>query len=263
HHTLFDFLQFGNRQSNQINTNFKLAYQVSKKSKVTFETINNRSITTPYNHMWSRRGFVKVTLDTNATTGAVTPKYGTWSFTKVDDSFIPMNMADHLPTTDDRFRQLTAIWTDQISEKTALTTRLATSRFDIRSSVGRKQPWEYEIQTPNYWNGNTQPGTENNLYFATHGDFPAYSDNHSGTTSLKSDFLTQRWKNHTVKTGIDAKYHSVKNLVLGGPNLEANGLPGQVRSEFENYNPEASGYAQDRWEFEGLVLNAGARYDMF
>ena len=30
-----------------------------------------------------------------------------------------------------------------------------------------------------------------------------------------------------------------------------------------NYNPEGSAYVQDRWEFEGLVLNAGIRYDMF
>ena len=86
HHTLFDFLQFGNRQSNQVNTNLKLAYRVNSRSKLTLETINNRSIATPYNHMWSRRGFVKVTYDTNLTTRAVTPRYGTWSFTPLDSS---------------------------------------------------------------------------------------------------------------------------------------------------------------------------------
>jgi outer membrane receptor protein involved in Fe transport len=30
-----------------------------------------------------------------------------------------------------------------------------------------------------------------------------------------------------------------------------------------NYNPEASFYLQDRWEYEGLVLNAGLRFDLF
>ena len=30
-----------------------------------------------------------------------------------------------------------------------------------------------------------------------------------------------------------------------------------------NYNPEGAAYVQDRWEFEGLVLNAGLRFDLF
>ena len=30
-----------------------------------------------------------------------------------------------------------------------------------------------------------------------------------------------------------------------------------------NYNPEGAAYVQDRWEFEGLVLNAGLRFDFF
>src|SRR5438128_1972883 len=67
--TLIDFIQLGNRQQNLINTNFQLAYRVSPRNKVTFETINNRSINTPYNHMWSREGFVKVTYDTIRTIG--------------------------------------------------------------------------------------------------------------------------------------------------------------------------------------------------
>jgi outer membrane receptor protein involved in Fe transport len=66
-----------------------------------------------------------------------------------------------------------------------------------------------------------------------------------------------------VKTGIEAKYNQVKNLSLQLPNSETNGLPGGARSDFVNYNPEGAAYVQDRWEFEGLVLNAGLRYDLF
>jgi outer membrane receptor protein involved in Fe transport len=260
--TLFDFLQFGNRQSNEINTNLKLAYRLNSKNKVTFETINNRSINTPYNHMWSRQGFVKLTYDTSGT-GTLTPKYGTWSFTKLDSTFVPENMPDHIPTTDDRYRQFTGVWNDQISDKSALSTRLSVLTFNTHTSVQGRQPWEYDTQTPFFWIGNTQPGTENNLYYATHGDYPVWSFNQATTSQLKSDFLTRRWKNHTFKTGVDVKYNSVRNLSLNGPNLEANGLPGQSRSDFLNYNPEGAAYLQDRWEFEGLVLNAGMRYDMF
>jgi outer membrane receptor protein involved in Fe transport len=260
--TLLDFLRFGNRQSNTVNTNFKLAYRLNSRNKVTFETVNNRDISTPYNHMWSRQGYVRVNYDTSAT-GALTPRYGTWSFTKEDSSFMPMNMPDHVPTTDDRYRQYTAVWTNQISDKSVLSTRLSTLSFNTQTSVRGLQPWEYNTQTPFFWNGNISPGTENNLYYATHGDFPIWSTDQSSLSELKADFSSRRWKNHTVKTGIDAKYNMVRNLSLIGPNLEANGLPGQSRSDFLNYNPEGAAYVQDRWEFEGLVLNIGLRYDMF
>jgi outer membrane receptor protein involved in Fe transport len=40
-------------------------------------------------------------------------------------------------------------------------------------------------------------------------------------------------------------------------------LPGGTRSDYVNFNPEGAAYLQDRWEFEGLVLNAGIRFDVF
>jgi outer membrane receptor protein involved in Fe transport len=264
--TLWDFISLGNRQSNLVNTNFKLAYRFSPKHKLTLETINNRTINTPYNHMWSRQGFVKVTYDTLRTRGKpdqYRPKYGTWSYTQVDSTFVPINMPDHVPTTDDRFHGLTAVWTNQVSDKTVWTTRLSSMKFVTITSVGRKEPWEYWIESPEYWDGNTQVGTENNLYFATHGDFPTYSKRNTGTLVVKSDFSTRRWKQHTFRTGSEVRYNRVQNLFISLPNNENNGLPGGVRSDFLNYNPEGAYYVQDRWEYEGLVLNAGLRYDLF
>ena len=264
--TLLDFIQLGNRQANEINTNFKLAYRVNPRNKVTFETIHNHDIRTPYNHMWSRKGFVQVTLDTIRSPGQpdrYSPRYGTWSPFRVDSSYLPENMPDHVPTIDTRYTQYTGVWTNTISDKSVVTTRLSSFTFDTRASVGRKQPWEYEIQSPFYWSGNIQLGTENNPYYATHGDYPTYSLVTSSTNTLKTDFSTRHWKQHTVKTGIEAHYNRVQNLNLTLPNSEANGLPGGSRSDFVNYNPEGAFYVQDRWEFEGLVLNAGIRYDMF
>jgi outer membrane receptor protein involved in Fe transport len=264
--TLWDFISLGNRQSNQVNTNFKLAYRFGPRHKLTLETINNRTIGTPYNHMWSRQGFVKVTYDTIRTRGKpdqYRPKYGTWSYTKLDSTFVPINMPDHVPTTEDRFHGLTAVWTNQLSEKTVWTTRASNMKFVTLSSVGQKEPWEYWIESPDYWDGNTQIGTENNLFFATHGDFPMYSKRNTGTWVLKSDFSTRRWKQHTFKTGTEIRYNRVQNLTIALPNNENNGLPGGVRSDYINYNPEGAYYVQDRWEYEGLVLNAGLRYDVF
>ncbi len=264
--TLIDFIQLGNRQFNQVNTNFKLAYRVNPRNKVTFETINNRTVNTPYDHMWSRQGYVQVSYDTTRVEGqpdTYRPRYGTWSPTQRDSTFQYVNMPDHVATTDDRFNQQTFVWTDQISDKAVWSTRVANLNFNTINSVSGKQPWEYWIQSPFYWSGNIQYGTENNPYFATHGDRPTYSKRDQSTWNVKSDFSTRRWKQHTVKVGIEAKYNEVSNLALTQPNSEANGLPGGSRSEFINYNPEGATFVQDRWEFEGLVLNAGLRFDVF
>ncbi len=264
--TLLDFITLGNRQNNVINTNFKLAYRANPRNKITFETINNRTISTPYNHMWSRQGYVQVLYDTTRAIGQpdkLTPRYGSWSPSKLDSTYQYQNMPDHVPTTDDRFQQLTAVWTNQVSDKSVWTTRLSQLSFTTLQSVGRKAPWEYDTQSPFYWSGNTVFGSENNPYFATHGDYPRYINRQTTVYNLKTDFSTRRWKQHTWKTGIEAKYNRVQNLSLFAPNSESNGLPGGTRSDYVNYNPEGAAYLQDRWEFEGLVLNAGVRYDLF
>lgn len=271
--TLLDFIQVGNRQSNQVNTNFKLAYRANPRNKITFETINNRTTSTPYNHMWSREGYVQVLYDTTRAVGQpdkLTPRYGSWSPIQpvnrdgtLDTTYRYVNMPDHMPTTDDRFQQFTAVWTNQVSDKSVWTTRLSSLNFNTLISVGRKAPWEYEIQSPFYWSGNTTFGSENNPFYATHGDYPRYTKRETNVYNLKTDFSTRRWKQHTWKTGLEAKYNRVQNLSMTSPNSESNGLPGGTRSDFVNYNPEGAAYIQDRWEFEGLVLNAGVRYDLF
>ena len=268
HRTLFDFLQLGNRQDDHVNTNFKLAWRPRTKDgaandKVTFETIQNRSVVTPYEHMWSRKGFVKVSLDTNRTTGAVSPRYGTWSFRREDDSFVPMNLPDHVPTTENRFRSFLGVWTHALSKDAAVVTRLSTLRFDERTGVGAREPWEYDTQSPFYWSGNTEPGTEEDPYFATHGDFPRWSRSSGSTQALKTDLDAKLGKEHVMKAGLEARYHRVTNLALVAPNLESGGLPGQTRSEYDHANPDGALYAQDRWEYENLVLNAGMRLDVF
>ena len=264
--TLFDFIQFGNRQFNQIGANLKLAYRINPRNKVTLETIYDRTIHTPYEHMWSRRGFVSVTYDTIRTRGepdAYRARYGPWSHRQVDGTYQPVNMPDHVPTNDARFGQVKAIWTSQLSERTEWATRLSRNRFATLQSVGRKEPWEYWIASPDYWDGNTGLESEHDPFFATHGDFPTYARNGSTTYALKSDLLTRRWTRHLLKTGIESRYHQVTNLSLLLPNHEANGLPGAARADFVNYGFEAAAYVQDRWEYEGLVVNAGVRYDLF
>ncbi|HEY3216393.1 MAG TPA: TonB-dependent receptor, partial [Candidatus Eisenbacteria bacterium] len=159
----------------------------------------------------------------------------------------------------DRFDQLKLVWTNQLRSDTEWSSRLWFERFARLTSVGRKQPWEYDTGSPDYWAGNVGTGTEDEPFFATHGDFPAYSRSRSTVGGLKSEFSTQRWRRNTFQAGIEARQVRVASLEV----LPPNGASGALRSDFENDHPEAAAYVQNRWEFEGLALNAGLRYDLF
>ena len=260
--TFFDFIVMGNRQSNEINTNAKLAFKPRSTQKLTLEVIKNQTINTPYSHMWNRKGYVSVTYDTTSNKNGdpqLNAVYGKWSFFQEDSTFQYENLADHVPTNDTRFSQIKSVWTHSVSPKDVYTVRVSRFTFDTISSVGGKEPWEYEIRSPLYWAGNL----EFDPFFATHGDFPTYAKQLTTTWTAKADYTTQHWKGHTLKAGIDGVYNSVNLLSMQFPNQEAQGLPGLNRSDFTNYNPEGSAFLQDRWEYEGLVLNVGLRYDLF
>ena len=261
--TLLDFVQLGNRQQNVVNTQWKLAWHPSTRHAFTLEEIANRSIRTPYIHSWSRKGYVEVTGDTSLSDGSVVRRYGSWSAHPVDANSVPINMADHVPTVDDRYRQWTASWRVTPSPQWVVQTRVARVEFVTTDRVGGKEPWEYDVQSPFYWSGNTTPGSEDNPYFATHGDYPVYSDARSRAWTIKTDVTTTRWARQRIKAGVEVHQHQVSNLGLMFPNGESNGLPGTVRSDYRNEYPQGGLFVHDIWDFEGLVLSTGLRFDVF
>src|SRR5206468_10775878 len=55
--------------------------------------------------------------------------FGTWSATRDDSTFQPMNLPDHVPTVDTKYHGVTSVWTNQISDKTVWTTRASLQNF--------------------------------------------------------------------------------------------------------------------------------------
>ncbi|MCE9626959.1 MAG: TonB-dependent receptor [Candidatus Eisenbacteria bacterium] len=257
--TVLDFIQLGDRQDDRVNTQWKLAWGPNPVHHLTLEGIANHARSTPYVHSWSRKGYVQMFHDS----GAAVPRYGSWSSTALDSSYAPMNLADHVPTQDDRFRQLLLAYRFVPNKSWVFNSRLASTAFDTHQGVGDREPWEYDTQSPFFWNGNLTTGTEGNPYFATHGDFPTYADAHSRAWTWKSDVSTERWRQHRLKTGLDLQWHSVQNVGLTFPNGESGGLPGTVRSDYANAYPQGGAFLHDLWRFEGLVLSTGLRLDVF
>ena len=262
--TWLDFVRLGDRQSNAVHTNLKLAWTPggTGRRKLTLENIRNHDVVTPYSHLWSRKGYVQVTTTTDTTeAGEVVtiPRYGPWSAFPEDSTYVAQNLADHVPTRDVGFDQWKAVWTQSIDTVNVWTARVSRHRFDSEESVQEQEPWEYRVQPPGFWDGNL----DQNPFYVTHGDFPRWARQNTTTWTAKTDWTTRRWSRHTVKAGLEAVYNAVSLLAMQNPNQEADGQPGLNRSDFTNYNPEGSAYLQDRWEYEGLIVNAGLRYDLF
>ncbi len=261
HHVL-DFIRLGNRQSNDVRGNAKIAWKSNPNDKWTFELLGHQGLETPYNHMWSRKGFVQVNYDTTRdASGSATlvPRYGRWSFAQEDSTFQAQNLADHVPTTQASFDQQKIVWINGVGATDVMTMRVSRYRFASETSVQQREPWEYDTEQPLYWAGNV----EVDPYYATHGDFPAWADQSATTWVAKADWTTSRWKGCQAKAGIEGIYNAISNRTLQFPNQENEGEPGLIRSDYENFHPQGSAYVQNRWRYEGLVLNAGMRYDVF
>jgi len=272
-HRFLDFIRVGNKQSNATNFSSKLTWKVSPNQKLNLELIRNASLNGRYHNRWNRKGFVQTRSDSTAPTdGSVTQRYGTWAYYPVDSTYVPMNTADHLPVRDEDYQQIALTWRHTLGTGTIYNIRASRQEWKSTEDVLDRQPWEYRQTPNNYYDPlNRLDGA----YFVTNGDYPFYERRKTSTYTLNADLSKRlgtpldadpstKVNSHNLMAGGDINYNGLEYLVTQFPNvLDVNGNYGATRDEFTNYNPEGSFFAQDRWEYEGMVLNAGARYDNF
>ncbi len=123
---------------------------------------------------------------------------------------------------------------------------------------------------------NTQPYS-----FLTGGTNPSVFSRKTSTTTLKADLTSQINKQHQIKGGVEVRSHalSYENYSLRPPDEKASfneliddpflinpqRLPDSTiySSSYEFMPFEASGYLQDKIEFNELIINVGMRIDYF
>jgi outer membrane receptor for ferrienterochelin and colicin len=260
-HRFLDFIRIGNKQSNQTNFSSKFTWNVTPNQKMNLEIIRNASLSDPYNNRWNRKGFVQVVADSTAPTdGTVTQRYGTWAYYQVDSTYIPMNTADHLPITTEDYQQFALTWRSVMNNGAIYNLRASRQEWATKQDVLGRQLWEYQAAPNNYYDPFNRL---NGAYYVTNGDFPFYENRTTSTYTLNGD-LSKKLGQHNFMVGGDFNYNDLQYLLTQYPNvLDINGNYGATRDQFRNFNPEGSFYAQDRWQYEGMVLNAGMRYDNF
>ncbi len=260
-HRFLDFIRLGNRQSNAVKLSGKVTHRPTPNEKLSLELVRNRSLEGEFHNRWNRRGFVQVVRDSTAPTdGTILTRYGTWSYYQVDSSYVPMNTADHLPVLEKDYLQSSLTWKHTLREGSLYNLRVSRQEWTSTTDVLDRQPWEYQQLPNNYYDPlNRLDGA----YFATNGDYPFYERKRTVTYTLNGDFSTIV-KGHHLIVGGDVNYNDLGFMRTNFPNVvTGQGLYGADRDEFRFYNPEGSAFIQDRWRYEGLVLNAGVRYDNF
>ncbi len=257
-HTVLDFISLGERQSSATRWTGKVTYRLpNRRDRVSFETVENLLGYDQYLHAWSRTGYVQMREDLDAEGNPITV-FGPWSSTRLDSTYVPYDGPAHTPDHDDRVTLAKLTWGRQ-GEKTNIETRFGYLRTIATAAVNGQRPEDYSVSYPDYWSGNLDEG----FYYATHGDYPYYSDRSSEVWMLRGD-LARVGEKHTAKGGYLLQLNRLELLQLDFPNeVNADGTQGRFRSELAIDNPEGSFYVQDQWRHQGLVVNAGLRYDFF
>ncbi len=256
--TILDFISFGERQESASRWTGKATYRLpGGRDRLSIEAVQNLDRYDEYLHAWSRNGYVQVFDDLDAEGNPII-RYGAWAESPLDSTYVPYDGPAHTPDHEDRVTLAKLAW-GRHGERSGIETRLAYLRSTAEAGVLGKDPAEYESFFPDYWSGNFEEGS----FFATHGDYPFHSDRWSQVWTLRSD-LFRTGKKHTVRGGFLGQLNHLKLLQLDFPNeINAEGTQGRFRSELAIDNPEGALYIQDQWRHEGLVLNAGIRYDFF
>ncbi len=199
-----------------------------------------------------------------------------------DSSYVAFNAANQGPQSTSFSSQTKLVWRQTINDDTFYELKLARLEFDNLQTVSdSKLPVDFlhgGIDSPGPFGGLSQQYDLNrdyttdpdNPFFVTDGsDWPVYNDQNTKQYSARFDITSNRYEGHKMKMGLRIDYNDLRRRLLSSPGIDTiNRFTGAVqqgaaRNIFHSYNPEASFYLQDRWEYEGMVINGGFRWDMF
>jgi hypothetical protein len=196
-----------------------------------------------------------------------------------DSSYVYFNSAERTTMNENNNLNLKFAMNHNISDDVLYTINMSRSQFNRFSTVDGKSPAEFNTSgLPSILPSGSYrfSGVSNELfytdpdypYFVTAYDFPRYQDRNSVTYTLKADLTSKKWANHKFKTGIQFIYNDLNEELRVYPGRErlledGTTIQGRSVNVFHNFNPEASFYLQDKWQYQGMVVNGGIRLDFF
>jgi outer membrane receptor protein involved in Fe transport len=202
-----------------------------------------------------------------------------------DSSFVPFNAAGSTPETQSENLQLKMGFSHNITSKLLYTLKF--SRLDLRSKSSvldangaQKAPADFStaglpstlpdgtvvnsgITVPVWYTDDAFP------YFVTAYDYPFFSDQRSLQYLFRGDLTSEQFKGHRIKAGLQLIYNDLSDDERVFPAQQRENPETGITQQglnvniYENFNSEGATYIQDKWEYEGMVVNAGMRYEWF
>jgi hypothetical protein len=241
-------LSFGWRAENRLLGWLKLA-PVSAPQSVSLQLLAGRRVRMPYDPAWTKDGwYTPLTCDSCPTWGFSETEVPGWKHYKA---------ADHVALTDERQALviLNLARTDGPARTSAtLGWAHATS---VRSPSGlRGDATILEQDLPVFGDprvGDTDP------FHVYWGDDPLHRESGSDALTLRADHA-RPWRGTSVKTGAGLTYEDVRLHELDGASF---GRELDSLRAWRAFAPGAFAYGQLRWQYQGMVINAGARAQFF
>ncbi len=197
-----------------------------------------------------------------------------------DSSYVYFNSATRTPEIDNDNLHLKLSFNHNISSKLLYSIKLSRLQLKTLNTVGGKEPAQFStaglpLTLPNgtYLEGGITNATwytdSDHAYFVTAYDYPLYTKSQTIQYLFRTDITSEQRKGHRVKTGIQLIYNNLQQDQRVQPGRRRFNNETQVYQQglnvnnFTNFNTEGAAYFQDKWEYEGMVLNAGLRYEFF
>lgn len=224
-------LDFTGRYYNYFSFSSKLTLAITDNIRLTYGTIFSGNATDPYIHQFK---------------------------------YLPDATTDY--DTDDKHHYV--ILNHTLSERTFHTLRLSYLTHEESNNVNGMDPNEYSNREQFGKIGMDADGD----WFYDHLEDQNWSEKQVASSKLKWDITSQIITNHMIKSGVELTYYNLYELSIGYPGwvfserdtMHAPGAwktYGAIRTAYHVFPNVSAFYIQDKMEYQGLIVNAGLRYD--
>ena len=241
---------FGWRANNRLLGHLRLEHTAG--SRLAVDVLASRIVDQPWNPMWTIDGYTAP--DGDPESFGVGPMYSPDPL----PGFSRYRAADHLAMTDERRMATVLSWTRTHGDQRTRAALGWTGLGSVTSVGGQNDERYLEPGHDPVWG---LPENQNSDYFLVYqGDEPFFQHRTAHATTLRADHSITTANGNAFEVGLGGTYEFVR-LREFDVSVRMVGID-SLRS-FQTWAPGAFGYAQGRWVFQGLVLNAGLRGEWF
>lgn len=247
---------FGWRQDNRLLGWAKLA-SVDRPQRASLEVLASRTVTQPYNPMFDFDGWVTLNVPPPVPGDPPLP-LGT-ADRQLDSTYFRYRAADHSVMTEERRVAVIGTWMGGGADAPRRLT-LGWTATSALTSVGLRRdrgyvndanrvifgPYDYAWADP---------------FHAYYGDESYFRDAGSSRWFARADGGRVIARRHRLRFGAGANYDFVRMDELDDAATEVRGV--DTLRTYRAWAPGAYAYVQHRWEYSGLVWNAGLRVGSF